>query len=61
MVGGFVRLSGLHFLPDDQVTVDRALVAGRTLAELGDSAISRAMASVVDALTPQTAGTGRPR
>ncbi len=61
MVGGFARLSGLHFLPDDQVTVDRALVAGRTLAELGDSAISRAMASVVDALTPQTAGTSRPR
>lgn len=61
MVGGFARLTGLHFLPDDQATVDRALVAGRTLAELGDSAISRALAGVVDALTPQTAGTSRPR
>jgi MinD-like ATPase involved in chromosome partitioning or flagellar assembly len=61
MVGGFARLCGLHFLPDDQATVDRALVAGRTLAELGDSPISRAMTGVVDALTPQTAGTTRPR
>ncbi len=61
MVGGFARLSGLHFLPEDQATVDRALVAGRTVLELGDSAIGRAMASVVDALTPQTAGTSRPR
>ncbi len=61
MVGDFARLSGLHFLPDDQATVDRALVAGRTLTEVGDSAISRAIAGVVDALTPQTAGTTRPR
>jgi len=51
MVSGFARLSGLHFLPDDQATVDRALVAGRTLAELGDSAISRALAALTDSLT----------
>ena len=69
MVGGFARLSGLHFLPDDQATVDRALVAGRTLPELGDSAISRALSALVDALlvslalaaTPRTAGTARRR
>ncbi len=65
MVGGFARPVGLHFLPDDQATVDRALVAGRTLAEQGDSAISRALSGVVEALVgpvrPQTAGTTRPR
>jgi len=66
MVAGFARLSGLHFLPDDQAAVDRALVAGRTLAELGDSMISRALSALVDALAagaarPRTAGTARPR
>ena len=35
--------AGLHFLPDDRATVDRALVAGRTLAEVGDSALGRAV------------------
>ena len=35
MVEGFTRLAGLHFLPDDRPTVDRALVAGRTPAEVG--------------------------
>ena len=38
MVAGFTRLSGLHFLPDDRAVVDRALVAGRTVVEVGDSA-----------------------
>lgn len=55
MVSGFARLSGLHFLPDDRGTVDRALVAGRTLPELGDTSLGRAVASVVDALTGQAA------
>jgi MinD-like ATPase involved in chromosome partitioning or flagellar assembly len=53
MVSGFARLSGLHFLPDDRVTVDRALVAGRTLPEVGDSPLGRAVAGVVDALVGQ--------
>ena len=57
MVEGFARLTGLHFLPDDRATVDRALVAGRTLAETGDSPLARAVAAVVDALAP---GTGVP-
>jgi MinD-like ATPase involved in chromosome partitioning or flagellar assembly len=67
MVAGFTRLSGLHFLPDDQAAVDRALVAGRTLAELGESAISRALSALTDAVVvsavamPQTAGTTHPR
>lgn len=53
MVEGFSRVSGLHFLPDDRVAVDRALVAGRTLPEVGDSPLARALAGIVDAFAPQ--------
>jgi MinD-like ATPase involved in chromosome partitioning or flagellar assembly len=61
MVEGFSRLAGLHFLPDDRATVDRALVAGRTLPEAGDSPLGRAVAGLVDALAPGTAlGSSRP-
>ena len=50
MVAGFARLAGLHFLPDDQPAVDRALVAGRTLVEVGDSPLVRAVGRLADAL-----------
>ena len=50
MVAGFARPAGLHFLPDDQPTVDRALVAGRTLSELGDSPLARAVGKLADGL-----------
>lgn len=52
MVSGFTRVAGLHFLPDDQPAVDRALVSGRTLVEVGDSAVGRALARLADSLTP---------
>jgi hypothetical protein len=52
MVEGFTRLVGLHFLPDDRPTVDRALVAGRTPAEVGDSPLGRAVGDLVDAVAP---------
>jgi MinD-like ATPase involved in chromosome partitioning or flagellar assembly len=52
MVGGFARLSGLHFLPDDRPAVDRALVTGRTLVESGDSPLLRAIGVIADALSP---------
>ena len=55
MVEGFTRLTGLHFLPDDRAAVDRALVAGRTVVESGDSALGRAVGEVVDELLPDTA------
>jgi hypothetical protein len=55
MVSGFARTSGLHFLPDDRAAVDRALVSGRMLVETGESALTRAVAGVVDALDSQPA------
>jgi hypothetical protein len=54
-VAGFARIAGLHFLPEDQATTDRALVAGRTLPEVGDSQLSRAVARLADALAPAAA------
>ena len=54
MVEGFARICGLHFLPDDRVAVDRALVGGRSLPETGDSALTRAVGGLVDAVFPAT-------
>ncbi|WP_134739572.1 hypothetical protein [Nocardioides sp. 503] len=56
MVGGFTRLAGLHFLPDDRPAVDRALVAGRTLVESGDSPLLRALGALADAVTAPAPG-----
>lgn len=52
MIAGFGQVGAVHFLPADQIAVDRALVAGRTLVEVGDSPLSRAVSRLVDALTP---------
>jgi MinD-like ATPase involved in chromosome partitioning or flagellar assembly len=54
MVEGFARVRGVHFLPEDQAAVDRALVAGRTLLESDDSALSRVVAEVVDVVHPDS-------
>jgi MinD-like ATPase involved in chromosome partitioning or flagellar assembly len=50
MVEGYVRPAGVHFLPEDRPTTDRALVAGKSLVELGDSALRRALSEVHDAV-----------
>ena len=50
MIGGFVAPASLHFLPEDRAGVDRALVAGRTLLEAGESPLTRAVAELADAL-----------
>ena len=50
MLAGFGPTTGVHFLPDDQAAVDRALVAGRTLVESGESPLTRAVAALVDAM-----------
>lgn len=54
MVSGFARPAAIHFLPDDQAAVDRALVAGRSLLETGDSELTRAVARLADDLVPAT-------
>ena len=58
MVAGFTRLTGLHFLPEDRAVVDRALVAGRTVVEVGDSPLGRALSGIVDAVFPGSAPVG---
>ena len=50
MLAGFGASAGVHFLPDDQPAVDRAVVAGRTLLESGESPLTRAIAGLVDAM-----------
>ena len=58
MLAGLVDVTGLHFLPDDRAAVDRALVAGRSLVEAGESAVGRGLAGVAaELLSPvQAAG-----
>jgi MinD-like ATPase involved in chromosome partitioning or flagellar assembly len=50
MVAGFHRQAVVHFVPEDRVAADRALMSGRSVVELGDSALRRAVASLVDTL-----------
>lgn len=54
MVAGFAQGAGLRFLPDDREGVDAALVSGRTLPELGDSALCRALADLADLVDGRT-------
>ena len=54
MVEGFSRVAGLHFLPDDRVVVDRALVTGRALVDSGDGTLVRSLAALADAVFPAT-------
>ena len=61
MVEGFVMPASLHFLPDDPASVDRALVAGRPLAEVGDSALTRALGRLADAVEGLPSGDERRR
>ncbi|MFN8189290.1 MAG: hypothetical protein U0R78_02430 [Nocardioidaceae bacterium] len=61
MIEGFSRVAGVWFLPDDTAAVDRALVAGETLVESGESALSRAVATLVDAVVPTQQPPGRGR
>lgn len=55
MLAGFGASRGIHFLPEDQGAVDRALVAGRLLVESGDSALTRAVGGLLDAMASDAA------
>lgn len=50
MLSAYVQPTCLHFLPDDRDAVDRALAHGRTLPELGESPLRKAMARLADAV-----------
>ena len=65
---------GISLLPEARTTLDRAMVAGRGVAELGESDLSRGFDALVDAVLPDApaprrrgllrrrrAGTGHPR
>lgn len=54
MVEGFARVSSLHFLPDDRVGTDRALVAGRSVAAQPGSALAGALRTLVDSVHPES-------
>ena len=48
MVEGYIRPADVHFLPEDRATTDKALVTGRSVVELGDSALRRGLVEVHD-------------
>jgi hypothetical protein len=52
MVEGYVRPVAVHFLPEDRATLDRALVAGQSLVELGDSRLRAAVTAIAAAMFP---------
>lgn len=52
LLTGYGTIAGLHLLPEDGPAVDRALVAGRTLAETGDGPLAKALGGLLDASHP---------
>ena len=50
MVEGYVTPVEVHFLPEDRAAADRALMAGRTLAESGDSPLRTAVTTLARAV-----------
>src|SRR5690606_34049583 len=60
MLAGFGPVHGVHFLPDDRPAADRAALTGRTVAEVGDSALAKALRELAEAVLPTgTAPPGR--
>ena len=60
MVEGYIRPAGVLFLPEDRATTDKALVAGKSVVELGDSPLRRAIAEVHDAVFAVRSSRTRP-
>lgn len=62
MVEGFVTPVDVHFLPEDRTAADKALMAGRSLRECGDSPLRAGVAAVADAVVgSEPAGSRRGR
>jgi MinD-like ATPase involved in chromosome partitioning or flagellar assembly len=53
MVEGFVTPVDVHFLPDDRAAADRALMAGQSLAESGESSLRTAMTALAGSVLGQ--------
>ena len=67
MVEGYVRATSVQFVPDDRAAADRALVAGRSVVEVGSSSLATAVAQLHDAVLggpevrPRRSSAGRAR
>jgi MinD-like ATPase involved in chromosome partitioning or flagellar assembly len=61
MVEGFVTPLDVHFLPDDRAAADRALMAGQTLIETGESELRSALTAVARAVAGDPAVAPRRR
>jgi MinD-like ATPase involved in chromosome partitioning or flagellar assembly len=61
MIEGFVIPESMHFLPEDRTAADRALMAGKSLVESGDSPLRRAVSGLADAVTGGTTSLDRRR
>ena len=46
MVRGFGDVASVSFLPEDRAATDRALVAGRSVVELGEGPLAAAVAGL---------------
>ncbi|HSV38048.1 MAG TPA: hypothetical protein VLI04_04755, partial [Nocardioidaceae bacterium] len=49
-IDGVAPGAKVHFLPEDRPAVDKALMAGRSLVESGESSLRKAVADLADAL-----------
>jgi MinD-like ATPase involved in chromosome partitioning or flagellar assembly len=61
MVEGFVTPVDVHFLPDDRAAADRALMAGQSLVETGESPLRAAMREVAAGVLGEPVGEERRR
>lgn len=58
MVQGFAATGSVHFLTEDRTAVDRALVAGRSVADEPGSRLATGVEQLLDALHPGTVRAG---
>ena len=59
MVRGFGDVASVTFLPEDQAATDRALVAGRSVVELGEGPLAAAVGGLADTLWGPVPGSAR--